>query len=567
MSKTKAAETIKNQVLSENFSKSKNFFESDLILKEYLDRKLSKSAKTYMQDKWDEIGLNAALVMDELSLDADHNGPELIKRNNLGETIDEVKFHPSYDSLLQIAIDSEMFTVKWNPELKSKFQEDLHKLGFSSGYLYAMSELGQYCPLCMTDGVARLIDLYCEDADKNRLLPRIATKNIEDLSTGAMFLTEKSGGSDVGRNIVKAKKIESSEDLYELSGEKWFCSNVNADIIFALARTNDEVHGTRGLSIFLVEKYLPNGEKNPLPIVRLKEKLGVRSMASAECELKGTIGKRIGEEFKGFKIMTDMINLSRLYNSVAALSGARRALIEAYTFNLHRKSFGKEAINHALIRDKFFELGSLNVANFYLTWRAIESLDKADNRDQHAANLSRILTPMVKKWSAEKAVYIVRESMELMGGMGYIEDGVMPKIMRDVMVLPIWEGAGNIMTLDMLRASFKSEGLKAMLQEIKSIIGKESNYDNTISSHLEKISNEIENLDTTNQEMLELKAKHMFNRLTTLYQLTICIDESNEINASWMNPTKKYLQMQLDGGETESLLTKEEVSGLIGWDI
>lgn len=567
MSETKPSEAIKNQVLSENLSKSKNFFKSDLILKEYLNRKLSDSARSYMYDKWEKIGSAAALVMDELSLDADHNEPELIKRNNLGETIDEVKFHPSYNSLLQIAIDSEMFTVKWDLELKSKFQYDLHKLGFSSGYLYAMSELGQYCPLCMTDGVARLIDLYCDDADKKRLIPRIATKNIENLSTGAMFLTEKSGGSDVGRNIVKATKIEESEGLYELSGEKWFCSNVNADIIFALARTNDEVSGTRGLSIFLVEKYLPNGERNPLPIVRLKEKLGVRSMASAECELKGTIGKRIGEEFKGFKIMTDMINLSRLYNSVAALSGARRALIEAYTFNLHRKSFGKEAINHALIRDKFFELGSLNVANFYLTWRAIESLDKADNGDEHATNLSRILTPMVKKWSAEKAVYIVRESMELMGGIGYIEDGIMPKIMRDVMVLPIWEGAGNIMTLDMLRASFKSEGLKAMLKEIKSIVNKDSKYDETITSNLDKVSSEIENLDTTNQEMLELTAKHMFNRLTTLYQLCICIDESNDSNVSWMNPTKKYLQMQLDGGETDFLLSKKEIDGLIAWEI
>jgi len=567
MSQLKATEEIKNQVLSENFTKSKNFFESDLILKEYLNRKLSESARNYMQDKWDEIGSSAALVMDELSLDADKNGPELIKRNNLGETIDEVKFHPSYDALLQIAIDSEMFTVKWKEDLKSKFQKDLHKLGFSSGYVYAMSELGQYCPLCMTDGVARLIDLYCNEEDKKRLLPSIATKNIEDLSTGAMFLTEKSGGSDVGRNIVKATKIETSDDLYELSGEKWFCSNVNADIIFALARTNEDIPGTRGLSIFLVEKYLPNGEKNPLPIVRLKEKLGVRSMASAECELNGTIGKRIGEEFKGFKIMTDMINLSRLYNSVAALSGSRRALIEAYTFNLNRRSFGKDAINHALIRDKFFELGSLNVANFYLTWRAIDSLDKSDNGDEHAANLSRILTPMVKRWSAEKAVYIVRESMELMGGMGYIEDGVMPKIMRDVMVLPIWEGAGNIMTLDMLRASFKSDGLQTMLKEIKSIIGKESQFDKTITQHLETISNETKNLDPSNQEMLELKAKHLFNRLTTLYQLCICIDESNDSNVAWMNPTKKYFQMQLDGGETDYLLSIEEVSGLIGWQI
>jgi acyl-CoA dehydrogenase len=139
-----------------------------------------------MQDKWDEIGSDAALVMDELSLDADHNGPELIKRNHLGETVDEVKFHPSYDSLLQIAIDSEMFTVKWGSDLKSKFQKDLHKLGFSSGYIYAMSELGQYCPLCMTDGVARLIDLSCNDEDKQRLLPRIATKKIEELSTGTI---------------------------------------------------------------------------------------------------------------------------------------------------------------------------------------------------------------------------------------------------------------------------------------------------------------------------------------------------------------------------------------------
>jgi alkylation response protein AidB-like acyl-CoA dehydrogenase len=567
MTENKGTEEIKNQVLSENLSKSKNFYESDLILKEYLNRKLSDSASNYMKDKWEEIGSAAALVMDELSLDADHHGPELIKRNNLGETIDEVKFHPAYDSLMQIAIDSEMFVVKWNPELKNDFRNELHKLGFSSGYIYAMSELGQYCPLCMTDGVARLIDLYCNDSDKKRLIPKIATKNIEDLYTGAMFLTEKSGGSDVGRNLVTARKIQGKEEMYELNGEKWFCSNVNADIIFALARTDANVHGTKGLSIFLVEKYLPNGEKNPLPIVRLKEKLGVRSMASAECQLKGTIGKRIGEEFKGFKIMTDMINLSRLYNSVAALSGARRALIEAYTFNLHRKSFGKEAINHALIRDKFFELGSLNVANFYLTWRAIDSLDAADNGDEHAANLSRILTPMVKKWSAEKSVYIVRESMELMGGMGYIEDGVMPKIMRDVMVLPIWEGAGNIMILDMLRASFKSEGLKAMFSEIQKTAESNEEYQDLIKSKLNKISSSAMTLSGLERDEMELTAKHTFNELTTLYQLVICINETNSYNEKWMNPTKKYLALQLDKKESDFLLSKEEVYGLIGWDI
>ncbi|MEX2485765.1 MAG: acyl-CoA dehydrogenase family protein [Brumimicrobium sp.] len=567
MSHTQSTQEIKNSVLSQELQKSQNFYKSDLILKEYLGRKLTKDAISYMENKWVEVGRQAAINMDALSLDADQNGPQLVKRNNLGETIDQVKFHPSYAELMQIAIDSEMFTVKWKPELRKKYESDLHKLGFSSGYIYALSELGQYCPLCMTDGVARLIDIHTNAEDQARLIPKIATKNLSELYTGAMFLTEKSGGSDVGRNIVKAEKVNGTEDLYYLKGEKWFCSNVNADIIFALARTDNNIPGTKGLSIFMIEKNLPNGEKNPLPIIRLKEKLGVRSMASAECKMDKTIGKLVGEEFKGFKIMTDMINLSRLYNSVAALSGARRGLIEAYNFNLYRESFNDKAINHPLIRDKFFELGSLHVANFYLTWKAIESLDAADNGDKNAAQLSRILTPMVKKWSAEKAVYIVRESMELMGGMGYIEDGVMPKIMRDVMVLPIWEGAGNIMVLDMLRASFKSEGLHVMLTEIASVIGKDPEYDKLITDHLNSIQNKVASFQSLDKDALELNAKHIFERLTTLYQLTILIDNSNPSNSKWMTPSKKYLSLQLEQKNPDFLLSSTEVEGLIGWDI
>lgn len=243
---------IKNQVLNEQKQTSTNFYKSDQIFKEFLKRKISSQGLEYMNDKLENLGQQAAIVMDELSLDADKNGPKLIKRNFYGEDIDTIKFHPSYNKLLEIAVESEMFTVKWKPELRKKFEGETHRLGFTSGYLYAMSESGQYCPLCMTDGVARLIDFYSEKDDKERLLPHIYTKNIKDLFTGAMFLTEKSGGSDVGRNLVKA--IQKDGKYYNLSGEKWFCSNVNAEIIFALARTDDEVKGTKGLSIFLVEK-------------------------------------------------------------------------------------------------------------------------------------------------------------------------------------------------------------------------------------------------------------------------------------------------------------------------
>lgn len=565
MENIKQKQSVKNQVVENDHRSSQNFFTSDLILQDYLKRKVSSKGLDYMNSKLDKTGKDAAQKMDALSLDADKNGPQLIKRNFFGEDIDEVKFHPSYQELMQIAIDSEMFKVKWEPNLKNEFKPERHSLGFASGYLYAMSELGQYCPLCMTDGVARLIELHCTEEDKNRLLPHIHTTDLKDFYTGAMFLTEKSGGSDVGRNLVKAEK--QSDGTYLLSGEKWFCSNVNAELIFALARTDESKEGTRGLSIFLIEKHLPDGSTNKLPIVRLKDKLGVRSMASAECILDGTVGKLIGDEFNGFKIMTDMINLSRLYNSIAALSGARRALVEAYNFNLFRKSFGKTAIKHTLIKEKLFELGSLNVANFYLTWRAIEALDKADNGDENEKHLGRLLTPMVKKWSAEKAVYITRESMELMGGIGYIEDGVLPKIMRDVMVLPIWEGAGNIMTLDMLRASFKSDGLKVMMEEIKTSLGKKTDYDNVILEHLNELQSKTKSLFKMEQDELELHAKYFFEKLTTLYQLSLILKNWEESNHDWMAPTAEFLKSKLSRQESIKVREVGEIKGLMGWKI
>jgi len=556
---------IHNRVVSEKYKSSQNFFTSDLILRDYLKRKISSKGINYMTPKLDKTGKDAAQKMDQLSLDADKNGPQLIKRNFFGDDINEVKFHPSYQELMQIAIDSDMFKVKWEPNLKNEFKQERHSLGFASGYLYAMSELGQYCPLCMTDGVARLIDFHCSEEDKKRLLPHIYTTDLQKLFTGAMFLTEKSGGSDVGRNLVKAEK--QMDGTYLLSGEKWFCSNVNAELIFALARTDENKEGTRGLSIFLIEKQLPDGSKNKLPIIRLKDKLGVRSMASAECLLDGTVGELVGDEFNGFKIMTDMINLSRLYNSIAALSGARRALVEAYNFNLYRNSFGKAAIEHTLIKEKLFELGSLNVANFYLTWRAVEALDKADNGDENEKQLGRLLTPMVKKWSAEKAVYITRESMELMGGIGYIEDGVLPKIMRDVMVLPIWEGAGNIMILDMLRASFKSEGLKVMIQEIKTSLAQNSDFDETILEHLKDLENKMKILFKMEQDELELYAKYFFERLTTLFQLSLILNNWEDSNEAWMKPTAEFLKLQLNKRENDQVKELDQIKGLIGWEI
>ena len=564
-SKTHIYPNEKNHVLNTNFHPSDNFYTSDRILTNYLKRNCSSDGLEYMSSKLNYIGKAAAGSMNEFSLLADKNGPELIKRNYLGETINEIRFHPTYWELLKIAVKSEMFRVKWEPSLRNKFNTEKHQLGFAAGYLYALSECGQFCPLCMTDGAARLIDLFCDTEDKERLLAHIYTDNANDFYSGAMFLTEKTGGSDVGANIVTAALVEGKK--YLLNGEKWFCSNANAEIIFALARTNDDVKGTKGLSIFLIEKNLPSGEKNPIDVIRLKDKLGVRSMASAECMLTNTVGKLVGNEFEGFKVMVEMINISRIYNSVGALSCSRRALVEAYQFLCNRNTFGKTAIEHALIRTKLTELGALHVANFYLVWRTIKSLENSDSGNEKEKHLLRLINPMTKKWSAENGVYITRESMELMGGLGYIEDNVMPKLMRDVMVLPIWEGSGNIIILDMLRAMSKSKGFEIICEEINKSVTKSETYGKWLQQELTKLILFYEKIKQFSQDKMEASAKIFFEKLTSLFQISLLIDNLNEDSKSWILPSLNHLKEKYSPTELPEItpLSVDEVKELIAW--
>jgi alkylation response protein AidB-like acyl-CoA dehydrogenase len=561
-----AEESSSNRVLTDEYRPSTNFHTSDLIFRHYLQSTgISASAQIYFTPILEQLGRQAAVEMDDWSQLADKYPPQLVPRTKFGEDLPTITFHPAYHALLKIAVSSEMFRVKWEPNLRKKFSHELHTLGFSAGYLFAMSELGQYCPLCMTDGAARLVDRFCTEEDRERILPHIYTSDVSELYTGAMFLTEKSGGSDVGRNLVRATHIEGS--TYALYGEKWFCSNANADIMFVLARTDAAIGGTRGLSIFLVEKTTQDGSPNPIQFIRLKDKLGVRSMASAECVFNGTIATRVGEEFQGFKIMTEMINLSRLYNAVAALAGSRRALIEAFTFVRHRITFGKKAIEHALIRHKLAELGSLHCAGFYLTFKAIRTLDAADNGDSNAAELIRLLTPMTKKWTAEKGVYIARESMELMGGLGYIEDTIMPKLLRDLLVLPIWEGAGNIMILDMLRAFGKSQGYTLMREEIRLALARVNEYGNELQAAFEQLDQELLHLHQLPQDEMEVIAKRAFETLTTFYQIALMVEYTDEISSRWTMPAIYVLSSSLLSIPIKRVFTTSEIEELLGWDI
>ncbi|WP_445664794.1 acyl-CoA dehydrogenase family protein [Fodinibius sp. AD559] len=556
----------KNQVLTDDYNVSQNFYESDLILRDYVSRHFSNQAQEFLDGKLDQLGQAAATDMDELSQKADKNGPVLKKRNKFGEGVDEIDFHPAYWELMDIAAESEMFYLKYHPDNRGNFIGSRHQMGFALGQLYAMSELGQYCPHCMTDGAAYLVERFADREDKKRLLPKLGAKEGNELYSGAMFLTEKSGGSDVGANLCTAEKVEGGR--YRLNGEKWFCSNVNGDVIMALARTGSVEKGTRGLSLFLVERELPNGVRNPMEIIRLKDKLGVRSMATGEVRFQDTVGKRLGDEGEGFKIMAQMINISRNYNSVAALAGNRRAIVEAWQYLNHRKTFGKQAVEHALIREKFLELGSKYLADFLLVWRGLQAMDTAEKGDEEEQHLLRIITPMAKWWSAESAVYSVRECMELMGGNGYIEDFVMPKLLRDINVLPIWEGSGNIIVLDMLRATRKSRGLDIIFEMIEKAADQSSEHGGFMEEKLTEIKTIWQDIRALNdRDRLEASAKPLFKELIRLFQMALLADEKRSGGNERYDIALDYLADTFDSTpSTHDPLDIDQIETLIGWE-
>jgi len=428
-----------------------SYWDASPLFRELCKRKLGDAAFDRIQPALAEMGCRAAFEVAPLAAIADREQPRLVTHDARGERIDRVDYHPAYREMERIAYGSGMVAMKYD----SMPDPDATFTGFALGYLFAMAEMGLYCPLCMTDGVARVVSRYGTHAQIERVVPRLASRDAATLWTGGMFLTERAGGSDVGANETIARR---KHGAWRLTGHKWFCSNVDAEAVLVTARPEGAEPGTRGLRTFLLLTENNLGVR----IERLKEKLGVRSMPTGEVTLDDAPAEEIG----GFAAIAEMMNLSRLYNSVAAVAVMGRAILEARSYIEQRKAFGRPVIEHPLAHDTLAELEEEHHGALLMTFEAVDALRRADAGDEVAARLLRILIPIVKAYTGKLAVACVSEAMELIGGNGYIEESPMPRLLRDAQVLPIWEGTTNILVLDALRVARKERGHELLLDRI-----------------------------------------------------------------------------------------------------
>jgi alkylation response protein AidB-like acyl-CoA dehydrogenase len=312
----------------------------------------------------------------------------------------------------------------------------------------------------MTDSAARMLRHYGGRELIDAWVPRLTATDADALLQGTQWMTEKTGGSDVGAATTVARR--DGAGTWRLWGDKWFCSNVNADVALTLARPEGAPGGTRGLAMFLVPRRLPDGGRNAWTVNRLKDKLGSRSMATGEVTYAGAVAWPVGPLDRGFRQMMEMVNVSRLSNALRAAALMRRAVLEAVVHARGRSAYGAPLISLPLLRSAILEMLLDSEAALSVALNAAAILDRWDAEDPRARPLFRIVTPLAKYWTTSRARVVTGEAMNVRGGNGYIEEWVNPRLLRDSYLGAIWEGAANVVALDVQRAVLRDGGLDAL---------------------------------------------------------------------------------------------------------
>jgi len=438
-----------------------NFYRADPALADLLRIHLPNALFQHIEPHLDRLGELAGGHLDECARLADRHTPVLHPRDRFGRDVQSIEYHPAYRELERAAFGEfgihAMSIRKGIMGWPEKYPVTA-KHAFT--FLFNQAEFGLGCPINVTDGCAKLLANFGSEELKARYLDGLTQTDMDKLTQGGQFMTEKEGGSDVGALTTVAVQ---EGDHWRLFGEKWFCSNADAKVVMLLARPQGAVDGTRGVGLFLTPRLLDDGSQNHYRIVRLKDKLGTRSMASGEIRFEGAIAYAVGRLDRGFVQMAEMVNSSRLSNGVKSTALMRRAYHDAMTVARNRVVFGSRIIDLPLGRRQLMKIMLATEQALSMSFVTADALDRAEAGSQNAAALLRILTPTLKFRATRDARKVCGDAMEMRGGTGYIEEFATARLLRDAHLGSIWEGTGNIVALDALKRAVGRHGAESAL--------------------------------------------------------------------------------------------------------
>jgi putative acyl-CoA dehydrogenase len=464
---------------------------------------------------------------------ANENKPVLKTHDRYGNRIDEVEFHPAWHKLMKLGVENELHALPWRSD-----REGTHAAR-AALYMTAMqAEAGFACPITMTFAVVPALRAQPELlAEWGPLItatsydPRLIPASEKGSAIAGMAMTEKQGGSDVKANTTFATPLNGggAGAEYEIVGHKWFCSAPMSDLFLVLAQTDE------GLSCFLLPRILPDGTRNEFHIQRLKDKLGNHSNASSEVEFTGAWARMVGEPGRGVPTIIEMVGHTRLDCVIGGAAGMRAGVVGATWHALHRSAFGKLLIDQPLMRNVLADLCLESEAATALAMRLARAYDEAGaetsdpnhpgsghaGSDSAHSELSdahlfkRLATAVGKYWVCKRAPNHAFESLECLGGNGYVEESGMPRLYREAPLASIWEGSGNVMSLDVLRALVKTpRSLEVFMHELREAQGADARLD----AHVAKLERQFSDPAT-----LELRARRMVESMALALQASLLV--------------------------------------------
>lgn len=454
-----------------------NMFTSDRLLSRLVSQYGAAWAAPQLTTFGGIVGSSEAI---EWAVQANRYEPELHTHNRFGERVDEVKFHPAWHNLMRTSVAHEVHSLPWRDA-----RPGAHVARAALMYMAFQNEAGHCCPMSMTYSA---VPALRKQPDLAAIWePMILSREYDprflpaSQKTGVLFgmgMTEKQGGSDVRANTSRAVPlaVAGPGQMYALTGHKWFCSAPMSDAFLILAQTD------KGISCFLVPRWLPDGKKNNIFVQRLKEKLGNRSNASSEIEFENAVGWLVGEEGRGVNTIIEMVNHTRLDCMLAATSLMRAATLQAIHHCKQRAAFGKKLVDQPLMNNVLADLAVEQEAALRLAMRVAAAYDAQKESPAEGA-FRRISSAIAKYWLCKRVSMHVAEALECFGGNGYVEEGPMPRLFREAPLNGIWEGSGNVICLDVLRAFAKEpHSFDALIAEFAKGRGASKDVDRYLGS-------------------------------------------------------------------------------------
>ena len=435
-----------------------DFFATDRSLQDLLRLYLPASLLAHMIPHYARLGVLAGGRLDELARTADRHPPVLHARDRFGRDEDWIEYHPAYREMEQIAFGDFQFHAMSHRGVLGLDRPLPPVAKYAFQYLFVQGEFGLMCPISVSDTSIHLIRKFGSNAVQDYLVPRMLSGDLATLWKGTQFMTEKAGGSDVG--AIETVAVPQEDGTWRLTGEKWFCSHTDADVALMLARPMGAVAGTAGLALFALPRRTRAGVRNAYRIVRLKDKLGTRSMASGEIRLEGAEAYLVGAPDQGLKQMMEQVNLSRLSHGVRAAAMMRRCVNEALAASRGRVAFGRRVVDYPLMRRQLMKL-------IVPTEQALSiAMATADAMGRGATAELRIMTGLLKLRACRDNIAVATGAMEARGGNGYIEDWVNARLVRDAQVGLLWEGTSNINALDVIGRAVGRAGAHGALHDL-----------------------------------------------------------------------------------------------------